>query len=129
MEAKTRYIPVGSVEFVKAYSDHVGIRLPDDFSYGICDGDLDKFLMRAVRKGTYGDATLTDFIKPIEIKSFTGNVKGHLDVETSDSIPNDTPVWISEAVPFGAEFRFYVQDFVGGGKIQGWSRYDDSNMQ
>jgi len=50
-------------------------------------------------------------------------------VGISDSIPKDTPVWISEAVPFGAEFRFYVQDFVGGGKIQGWSRYDDTYLQ
>jgi hypothetical protein len=128
-EAKTRYIPVGSVEFVKAYSDHVGIRLPDDFSYGICDGDLDKFLMRTIRRGTYGEATLTDFVKPIEIKLFTGGVKSSLESEELGFILNDTPVWVTEAVPFGAEFRFYVQDFIGGGKVQGWSRYDDSNMQ
>jgi len=128
-EAKTQYIPVGSVEFAKAYGKQVGIELPGDFSYGICDGDLDKFLMRPIRRGTYGEATLTEFVKPTAIKSFTGNVKGHLEAEAPGFIPNGTQVWISEAVPFGAEFRFYIHDFVGGGKILGWSRYDDSNMQ
>lgn len=128
-ESLTRFVPVGSVEFVKAYSQHVGIRLPEDFSYGICDGQLNEFLMRSVRRGTYGEATLTDFVKPVEIKSFTGNIKGHLEVETPGFLPAETSVWISPAVPFGAEFRFYIQDFVGGGKIVGWSRYDDSNMQ
>lgn len=128
-ESLTRFVPVGSVEFVKAYSQHVGIRLPEDFSYGICDGQLDQFLMRSVRRGTYGEATLTDFVKPIEIKLFTGNVKGHLEAEAPGFILEETSVWISPAVPFGAEFRFYIHDFIGGGKIQGWSRYDDSNMQ
>jgi hypothetical protein len=128
-ESLTQLVPVGSVEFVKAYSEHVSIELPRDFSYGICDGQLDQFLMRSMRKGTYGEATLIDFVKPIEIKFFTGNVKGHLEMEAPGLIPNDTPVWVTEAVPFGAEFRFYIHDFIGGGKIQGWSRYDDSNMQ
>ena len=125
----TRYVPVGSVEFAKAYGEQVGIELPEDFSYGIYDGQLDKFLMRSIRKGTYGEATLTDFVKPTAIKSFTGNVKSHLEAEAPASISDDTTVWISEAVPFGAEFRFYIQDLIGGGKIVGWSRYDDSNMQ
>ncbi len=128
-ESLTQLVPVGSVEFVKAYSEHVSIELPWDFSYGICDGQLDQFLMRSMRKGTYGEATLIDFVKPIEIKFFTGNVKGHLEMEAPGFIDNDTPVWVSEAVPFGAEFRFYIHDFIGGGKIQGWSRYDDSNME
>ena len=128
-ESLTRFVPVGSVEFVKAYSQHVGIRLPEDFSYGICDSQLDQFLMRVIRRGTYGEATLTDFVKPISIKSFTGNIKGHIEISSAGPSPSeDVPVWISPAVPFGAEFRFYIQDFIGGGKIQGWSRYDDSNM-
>ena len=129
-ESLTQLVPVGSVEFVKAYSKHVNIVLPGDFSYGICDGQLDQFLMRTIRMGTYGEATLTDFVKPISIKSFTGEIKGHIELSSACPSPSgDVPVWISPAVPFGAEFRFYIQDYVGGGKIVGWSRYDDSNMQ
>lgn len=124
----TKFVPVGSIEFAKAYGQHVGIELPCDFSYGISDGQLDRYLMRSVRKGVYGEALLTEFVKPIAIKSFTGNIKGHLEAEAKGLITLDTPVWISQAVPLGAEYRFYVQDFANGGKIQGWSRYDDSNV-
>lgn len=125
----TQFVPVGSVEFVKAYCHFIGITPPEDFSYGMCEGQLNQYLMRDIRKGTYSEATLTDFVKPLSIKSFTGAIKGHLENESPNCIDNDTSVWISESVPFGAEFRFYIQDLVGGGKIQGWSRYDDSNME
>jgi hypothetical protein len=123
----THYVPVGSVEFVKAYSQHVGIKLPGDFSYGVYSNQLAKFLMRSIRKGTYGDATLDEFVKPVAIKSFTGNLKATLKLEIGDHIQSDTPVWISPAVEFRAEFRFYIQGLIGGDKIVGWARYDDSD--
>jgi hypothetical protein len=125
--ALIQFVPVGSVEFVKSYSQHVNLVLPEDFSYGY-EGRLDKYLMRSVRRGTYGEATLDEFVKPISIKLFTGNIKGNLDLDTSRLIFDDTPVWISPAVPFGSEFRFYIQDIIRGTKIQGWSRYDDKQV-
>jgi hypothetical protein len=123
--ALTQFVPVGSVEFVQAYSQHVNLVLPEDFSYGH-EGHLDKYLMRSVRRGTYGEATTEEFVKPISIKLFAGNIKYNLELETPGLISDDTPVWNSEAVPFEAEFRFYIRDSIGGGKILGWSRYDDN---
>ncbi len=121
-------IPVGSVEFVQAYSEHVGIVLPEDFSYG-CNAELKKYLMRSVRQGVYGEATLEDFVKPTAIKLFTGDIKRELELKIPGLISDNTSVWISQAVPFESEFRFYIHDFIGGGKIQGWSRYDDKPVR
>ena len=87
---------------------------------------LEPFLLRPCVKSTYSEASLTDFVKPYkEIKLFTGGIKGHIEVEFPDSVDPETPIWKSPCVPFGAEFRFYIQSFHNGGKILGWSRYDD----
>lgn len=126
--SRLKHVPVGSVEFSKAFANHVNLTLPSDFSYGIVEGDLDKFLHRELRKGIYSEASLTDFVKPLDIKTFTGNVKGHLERESQESIAPETPVWITPSVPFGAEFRFYIQSLVNKSLILGWSRYDESNM-
>lgn len=123
--AIAKYIPVGSVEFTEAYASHLGFPLPKNLSY---DFDLDKYLMRQIRQGTYIEASLTDFVKPVAIKAFTGNIKGHLEAESSGLISPDCNVWISEPVPFGAEFRFYIHGTYPKSQILGWSRYDDSNI-
>jgi hypothetical protein len=125
--ALTQFVPVGSVEFVQAYSQHVNLVLPEDFSYGY-EGHLDKYLTRSIRLGTYGEASTEEFVKPIYIKLFTGNIKEQIELETPGLISDDTPVWISEPVPFEAEFRFYIRDSIGGGKILGWSRYDGEQV-
>jgi hypothetical protein len=77
----------------------------------------------------YGEATLEDFVKPTAIKLFTGDIKECLELKSPGLISDNTSVWISQAVPFESEFRFYIHDFIGGGKIQGWSRYDDKPVR
>lgn len=112
------YVPVGSVEFTRAYCQHVGITLPPDLHLG------SPHLHRKVRKGLYYEAGSNEFIKPVQTKVFTGNLKRLVDKQPD---PN-TEVWISEPVPFESEFRFYVHDFVHGPEIKGWARYDSLSV-
>jgi len=120
-EAKLKFVPVGSVEFTRAYCDHVGLGLPTNLSY---PEEFHSYLYRNVQEGLYKEASFSEFVKPLETKTFTGNIKLVLEAESPDSIDPETPVWISEPVTFESEFRFYIHDFVTGGKIQGWARYD-----
>jgi hypothetical protein len=111
-------IPVGSVEFVKEYCDHVGIRLPTE-SLTYLD-EIQPFIKRAIRKGIFKEAKDNEFVKPVAVKTFTGDIKS--DVK---DVLDDTPVWISEQVRFESEFRFYILTDVIRSRVTGWSRYDD----
>jgi hypothetical protein len=117
-EAKIKMVPIGTVEFVSRYCDHVGIALPRDFSYSFNPNK--KWLMRSVRKGLFKDAGNHEFVKPLATKLFTGDIKENL----QESVDPETEVWISEPVEFGSEFRFYIHDTITSPKILGWSRYD-----
>ena len=118
-EAFLRYVPVGSVEFTRWYCYHVGIELPSlDFTLS---GGLNKHCNREIRKGLFGEAKENDFVKPLHIKLFTGNIKSELDWY----VPDDTEVYISQAVPFESEFRFYIQDYANKFDVVGWARYDE----
>ena len=124
-EAKLKFIPVGSVEYTRAYCDHVGMRLPINFSY---PEQFRHLLHRMVKRGLYKEASFSDFVKPQETKTFTGNLKLVLESEKPGVIDPETPVWVCEPVAFQSEFRFYIQDFVEGGKIIGWARYDSLDL-
>lgn len=125
-DSLTKFIPVGSVEFTQRFTDHVGIFLPPNLSYY---GPVMGYAKRVIRKGSYRDAKLGEFVKPCEkIKSFTGGLKEKLEKE-GVVIKDDEKVWISEAVPFESEFRFYVQSYANGWEILGWSRYDDLDVK
>jgi hypothetical protein len=116
------YVPVGSVEWTCAYCQHVGITLPPSISYlG------DSHLHRKVRKGQYHEAGIDEFVKPVQTKIFTGNLKRALVTEQPLIDPN-TEVWISEPVTFESEFRFYIHDYAHGPEIKGWARYDDLSI-
>ena len=115
---KTNYVPVGSVEFITEYCDHVGLKLPETISYY----GVEKFIKRRVRGGKLKDASQDEFVKPKKVKLFTGDIKKYL-----RPLSPETEVWISEPVPFESEFRFYIQDLVSGPKILGWARYDDKD--
>lgn len=117
-EYKTNYVPVGSVEFVRKYSDCMGLKLPESISYY----GIENFIKRNIREGKLKDADSSEFVKPKKIKQFTGDFKKYL-----RPLSPETEVWISEPVPFESEFRVYVQDFVSGPQILGWARYDDKD--
>jgi hypothetical protein len=115
-------IPVGSVEFYRAYAEIVGLTLPDDFSYGSIDLSLMlPHLKRKINKTTFALAKDCSFVKPVYTKLFTGNLK--CNIVESDLL--DFEVWESEAVEFAAEFRFYIhQD-----RVIGYSRYDSLDCE
>jgi hypothetical protein len=119
-EGLTKFVPVGSVEFVQRYCEQVGIpKLPP---LGFQDL-LDPYLHRKVRLGVLSEASPEEFVKPSEsIKLFTGCRRSEVPLE----IPLETPVLISDFVPFESEFRFYIHDFVPVPKVFGWARYDDN---
>jgi hypothetical protein len=112
-------VPVGSVEFVREFCNHFNISLPSEsLSYY---EPIQPYLHRQIRRTTLGEAHPAEFVKPVEVKKFTGDVKSKL-----RPLSPATEVWASPAVPFESEFRFYIQDYAyPGPKIVGWSRYDD----
>jgi hypothetical protein len=117
-EDKFSLIPVGSVEFVREYGKCAGIEVPKALWYP----DAAKAAFdREVREGTFGEASPEEFVKPREnVKTFTGGIKEQI----TEKVKAKEKVWISEAVPFESEFRFYVQDTATKWQILGWARYD-----
>lgn len=115
-------IPVGSVEFTKRYCDHMGLALPtESLTYFLGESP---FMQRSMRKTTFAEATDGEFVKPVSVKSFTGDMKFFI----KDHVPPDTKVWVGPYVPFESEFRFYVHSTYPTPQIVGWSRYDDHGV-
>lgn len=114
-----KFVPVGTVEYIREYCNHMNIQLPE--SVYLLD-DLSPFFKRNVREGLLKDANPDEFVKPSRrVKLFTGCLAS----EVPSEISPETPVTISDRVTFQSEYRFYIHDFVGGPRIYGWSRYDD----
>lgn len=118
---RVNYVPVGTVEFIREYCRHMQIWLPESFHF-LFEEEVLPLYHRNVRRGLLKEANPNEFVKPLNtVKLFTGCLKS----KVSEDIDPDTPVLISEKVTFGSEYRFYIQDFVSGPKILGWSRYDE----
>lgn len=110
-------VPVGSVEFVKEFCKHFNICLPvESFSY---HEPVRPFLKRDVRRTTLGEANSDEFVKPVGVKTFTGDVKLKL-----RPLSPLTEVWASPVVAFESEFRYYVVER----EVVGWARYDDIDI-
>lgn len=110
-------VPVGSVEFVEKFAELRGIALPAESLSYACGSD--KFLKRKVRRGVLSEASPEEFVKPVGVKKFTGDIRKNI-----RPLSPQTPVWISEPVEFTAEYRFYVQDTVSQAFIPIVGRYD-----
>ena len=121
-EHRLRSIPVGSVEFIKEYCDHVGLKLPEE-SVTYFPG-TEKFMQRTMRRTTLGEAKDGEFVKPVGIKTFTGDMKMLLQRPMSPL----TEVWAGPYVPFQSEFRFYVHVVCLNAHVVGWARYDDHEV-
>lgn len=106
-------VPVGSVEFVKAYAMIHGISLPFIESY---PNALRQFCNREITKGIFGEVKDYQFVKPVHTKLFTGGIKSSIEEFISD----DVEVFSCDQVSFTIEYRFYIL----GGKILGYGRYD-----
>lgn len=107
-------IPVGSVEYVTAYANRVGIHLPRAISYPY---SLIPYMIAEPMQRFYCDVPDGFFVKPAyEVKKFTGGIKGQL----TEYVSPDARVWCLPATKFGAEWRIYVCR----GEIVGHARYD-----
>lgn len=111
-------VPIGTVEFTKRYAELNNIMLPTNITYPI---ELVSYLNRKIHSGTYESAPLDKFVKPKHTKVFTGAIKN----EITETVNNDTPVWISDIINFTSEYRIYVHNK----KIVGYSRYDDGDNE
>lgn len=120
-------VPVGNVPFVQAWARAVGKHLPNPDTY---PESLRPFLHRQIEQKTLEEALAMQrgFIKPLQVKTFDGFVLGHQTEHALEqtaicqTLPSDTPVWWSEPVQFGAEFRCY---FANSTTLLGNARYDD----
>lgn len=97
---------VGSVEFMKAVFNRVGktdIRLPENSNRGYTIHKLGD-----VKKAAKAGEKM--FIKPIDIKLFTGFVIDQMEYTSIAGIPDDTEVMVYEpfSSPILSEWRCYV---------------------
>ena len=90
----------------------IGKPIPEQVDY---PPELSDLLYRKIWKGTLGEVRNSNqklFIKPIELKAFSGFVwdgskSSRMRVVTQDS---DIPVWISEVIDFRSEYRTFILD-------------------
>lgn len=107
-------VPVGSVEFVREYAKIYGIAIPDFPTY---PESIQAYLNRKIWIDRFGYVADDVFVKPVATKIFTGAIKSSI----TEYVPSDTQVWVSPAVQFDQEWRFYII----GGTVVGYARYDD----
>lgn len=122
---------VGSVEFLRHAFLLLGVAEPVNLSY--CE-KLKPFLGRSVEVISCADSLREAeqrkpvFIKPVQIKAFTGFVFRGLsyDYDEHDQeqlvqfLEHKGDVWIAPEISFLCEWRYYIQ----GAKIIGQGRYD-----
>jgi hypothetical protein len=112
------YIPVGTVEFVREFCKQAKMQLPKFYCYPTVKwSDIE----RKIRSGYFKDAHPDEFVKPIDTKIFTGNIKSKL----TESVDPHTLCYISDPVDFIAEWRLYIVK----NSVVGYSRYDHSDEE
>ncbi len=117
--ADRQLCPVGSVEFVRAWINHLGLKEPQPVDYPVV---LREFMGRNLLR--FDDpkqipliTSFPVFIKPVATKAWTGFVAK----ERGEVVSLTGPVWVSDVVEFHEEYRVYVK----GGHILFASRYDE----
>ncbi|WP_298128441.1 ATP-grasp domain-containing protein [Ferrovum sp.] len=117
--ADRQLCPVGSVEFVRAWINHLGLEEPQPVDYpAVLRGFMGRNLLRFDDPKQIPFITsFPVFIKPVATKAWTGFVAK----ERGEVTDLSGPVWVSDAVEFREEYRFYVKD----GRILFVGRYDE----
>lgn len=114
-------IPVGTVEFCRAWMARCGIQEPEPLDF---PEPLRRFLGRKVERfEAYEQAPEGLWVKPVRTKAWDARVKGSEDPLAAD-IP-EGPVWASEPIGLVAEWRVYVLE----GREVGFGRYDDGEAE
>lgn len=113
------FVPVGTVEFCRAWMHACGIDEPAPLDYPAC---LRHYLGRSVRRhSNYAEAPVGHWVKPLRTKAWNAHVKSALRAMTPFGIDLDAPVWSSPPISILAEWRAYVTH----GVLHGIGRYDD----
>ena len=115
--------PVGTVEFIQELAQQQLIKIPAFDTYPAC---LNHMLGRTITKRCLHTVEGNMFVKPVEVKKFTGCmlvdlIFGILNNEIT-GIDDNMMVYQSTPVKFIAEWRIYVLN----GTIVGMGRYDDN---
>jgi len=108
-------VPIGTVEWTRAYAARAGLRLREAPSY---PAELMPLLALWPTRSTWGCVADGRFVKPLRTKAFTAGIKGAVVDPPSDP---DEPVWHMRPVRWVAEWRCYVVRRA----IVGVARYDD----
>ena len=111
------WVPLGTVEFVRAWCQLCGLPVPEPLDY---PATLRTFLRRDVRlidpsQGPFQPPPPGWWIKPYSTKAWNAAQVAH-----GQEWPN-TAFWASPNVPLRAEWRVYVCE----GESLGYGRYDD----
>lgn len=117
------FVPVGTVEFCKAWIRACGIHEPDPIDYPEC---LRSYLGRSVVLcANYDRAPVGHWVKPVQTKAWEAHIKSASRALTpsASGIDFDAPVWASDPLVLLGEWRAYVSH----GLLHGMGRYDDSN--
>lgn len=124
-------LPIGSVEFVQAAMQRMGVKIPNLNCYPIA---LHKWLHREVNVASISSLDFSKpwFLKPTRTKLFNGfvlpslNQRDDLDEHTTEQLAKvgqlsiREMVYCSRPVKFVFEARYYVVK----GKVLGYGRYD-----
>ena len=109
-------VPIGTVEWTRAYAAGLGVDLPDPETYPAA---LRPWFKRRVRVGCFHEAYPSEFVKPLRCKAFTGAIRSQVD----EAVDPDEPCWICDPVEFLAEWRIYILE----GQIVGWGQYGEGD--
>lgn len=109
-------VPVGSVEFVRAFAAQAGVMMPAPIDYPEA---LRKWLHRDLWQDTLSNAPPGAFVKPVLTKAFEA-IAQFRGLEHYPERSGDELCWISTAVAFEHEWRVYVE----GQTIMGVAQYD-----
>lgn len=116
-------VPVGTVEFCRAWMQACGVGEPAPMDYPEC---LLSYLGRPVRFHIrYAEAPVGHWVKPVRTKAWDAHIKSALRALTPFSVDLDAPAWSSPPIPILAEWRAYVSH----GVLHGLGRYDDRESE
>lgn len=112
-------VPVGTVEFCRAWMRATGVQEPEPLDYPLA---LRAALGRPVeRLRDYSLAPDGAWIKPVRTKAWSAHRKGQKALADAEEFQPHGEVWTSPNLALQAEWRVYVLE----GRVVGQGRYDD----
>lgn len=124
-KSNKKLVPIGSVEFCKAWMNLCDISLPPSYDFPLCFRQMWKvYLNRKVDVCLYSEVPYGMFVKPFNTKEFEPHIIER-NVIHYDILRKNPLTWFQEPVKFVAEWRCYIHDK----HLLGWTRYDDNDTE